>query len=448
MKCQAYDFYLQLKEKGLTDTQEKKIKKELETIPCDQKSIPLNLFPNIYSTGDREIILQIPDYNPPSYVAMGALDKLLKRDEQREKDGFPKKIKMGKLIKPSKGKKAKIRIVPTTTEEKFYHDPNPLEQGIGGTGEEGEGEVIGEIPFEEKKGEGQGAGEGEGGIHEIVAEAYDIGEMLTEKFKLPNLKDKGKKRSLTKFTYDLTDINKKFGQFLDKKRTLKKIIETNLILGNVPKTGPIDPTKFLIDPNDKIYKILSREKDYESQALVFFLRDYSGSMHGDPTNIVVNQHLFIYSWLMFQYKNRVESRFILHDTSAKEVPDFYTYYNSSVAGGTHVASAFQLTNEIVSKENLAKDYNIYVFHGTDGDDWKEDGKETIEEIKTMLGYSNRVGITIAENGWNKPGSTTVQKYIKKSGLLKEKSNLLRLDTMVAKSASEERIVNGIKRLIS
>ena len=61
------------------------------------------------------------------------------------------------------------------------------------------------------------------------------------------------------------------------------------------------------------------------------LRDYSASMQGDPTEIIVNQHLFIYSWLMFQYKNRVESRFILHDVTAKEVPDFYTYYNSGVA---------------------------------------------------------------------------------------------------------------------
>ena len=53
------------------------------------------------------------------------------------------------------------------------------------------------------------------------------------------------------------------------------------------------------------------------KAIVFFLRDYSGSMQGKPTEVVTSQHLFIYSWLMYQYKNNVESRFIVHDTEAK-----------------------------------------------------------------------------------------------------------------------------------
>ena len=119
---------------------------------------------------------------------------------------------------------------------------------------------------------------------------------------------------------------------------------------------------------------LSKEKDYESQAMVFLLRDYSGSMTGKPTEVVVTQHVLIYSWLLYQYEKQVETRFILHDTEAKEVPDFYTYYNSSVAGGTRIESAYRLVNKIVEEENLEKDYNIYVFHGTDGDDWDSDGE--------------------------------------------------------------------------
>ncbi len=173
----------------------------------------------------------------------------------------------------------------------------------------------------------------------------------------------------------MTDKHRGFGQILDKKATLRRILETNIALGNLPDINDIDPTGFLISPSDKIYRILSREKDYESQAMVFFLRDYSGSMSGKPTELVVSQHVLIYSWLLYQYEKQVESRFILHDTEASEVPDFYTYYNSKVAGGTKVASAYKLVNEIVNKENLIRDYNIYVFHGTDGDDWDTNGKE-------------------------------------------------------------------------
>jgi uncharacterized sporulation protein YeaH/YhbH (DUF444 family) len=151
--------------------------------------------------------------------------------------------------------------------------------------------------------------------------------------------------------------------------------------------------------------------DYESQAVVFFLRDYSGSMTGKPTEMVVSQHVLIYSWLLYQYERQVETRFILHDTEAREVPDFHTYYNSKVAGGTKVASAFRLVNHIVSEENLARDYNIYVFHGTDGDDWDTDGSETIPEIRKMVGYASRVGITIAQRGSDSKNNTEVERYL-------------------------------------
>jgi hypothetical protein len=162
---------------------------------------------------------------------------------------------------------------------------------------------------------------------------------------------------------------------------------------------------------------------------------------------VVSQHVLIYSWLLYQYAKQVESRFILHDTEAKEVPDFYTYYNSKVAGGTKVASAFRLVNEIVEQENLIRDYNIYVFHGTDGDDWDTDGKETIPEVKTMIMYASRIGITIAESGYNGGSSTEVERYLKKSGVLTEKPEFIRLDVM-QQDADEQRLIDGIKKLIS
>ena len=246
----------------------------------------------------------------------------------------------------------------------------------------------------------------------------------------------------------MTDRHQGSGQLLDKKATLRKIVETNISLGNIPDVGDIDTTGFLISPQDKIYRILSEEKDYESQALVFFLRDYSGSMTGKPTELVVSQHVLIYSWLLYQYSRQVESRFILHDTEAKEVPDFYTYYNSKVAGGTKVASAFRLVNEIVEKENLARDYNIYVFHGTDGDDWDTDGKETLPEIKKMLYYVSRVGISIVEStaGWRSE-KTEVEKYLNKSRLLDEQPKYVRLDVM-KEDADEARLIEGIKNLIS
>ncbi len=458
MNPKLQKLYAELKNRGLTPEQEQKILLELyDEVSHDIPEVSLDTgdaldaMDSIYEYNDFAVLQAMFTPQAPYTTYIRSIDELLERDKQREKDGFPRKIRMGRLIKPGKGGKDKIVVVPTTVEEKFIHDTikSPEEGGTsGGIGEGEEGEVIGEQPVHDPNVPGTGPGRGGGVPHEMESSAYDLGKILTEKFELPNLKEKGKKRSLTRYTYDLTDKHRGVGQILDKKATLRKILETNINLGNVPDINDIDSTRFLISPDDKVYRILSKEKDYESQAMVFFLRDYSGSMSGKPTELVVSQHVLIYSWLLYQYAKQVESRFILHDAEAKEVPDFYTYYNSKVAGGTRVVSAYRLVNEIVNKENLVKDYNIYVFHGTDGDDWDAGGEETIPELKTMLTYANRVGITIAQstNGWG-GGKTEVEKYLQSSKLLDKKPDLIRLDVM-QQDADEPRLIEGIKRLIS
>jgi len=305
--------------------------------------------------------------------------------------------------------------------------------------------VIGEERADGADGAGAGgAGSGEGSEHEIESSAYDLGRILGEKFELPNLKSKGKKRSLTRYTYDLTDRHEGSGQLLDKKATLRKIIETNIALDNIADPEDIDPARLLVSPQDEVYRILSKEKDYESQAMVFFLRDYSGSMAGKPTEVVVTQHVLIYSWLLFQYEKQVETRFILHDTVAKEVSDFYTYYNSSVAGGTRCESAYRLVNEIVEAGNLARDYNIYVFHGTDGDDGlrgtrNHSGNQEDPDIRQQ---------GRGDGGREERGSVQRRRKIHNefppSGRI---SQGIRLDS-VGENATEVRLIEGIKKLLS
>ncbi|MCG8687204.1 MAG: DUF444 family protein [Desulfobacterales bacterium] len=392
---------------------------------------------------------------------MITLDELLERDRQREEDGFNRKIRIGRIVKPGTGGKEKIIVVPTTVEEKFVHDEPSFDPETGegepssGTGEGEEGDIIGEQPVRpeegqgdgEGEGSGEGPGEGEGGEHEFESNAYELGKVLSQDFELPNLQDKGKKRTLARYIYDLTDKNKGVGQILDKKATLKQIVQTNIALGRIPDVSDINPADFIVSPQDLVYRILSREKDYESQALVFFLRDYSGSMGGKVTEAVVSQHVMLYSWLMYQYDKQVETRFILHDTEAKEVSDFYKYYSYKVAGGTKVFSAFKLVNDIVERESLDRDYNIYVFHGTDGDDWDKEGTQTLAEIEKMMRYVARIGITIVEHSYVGSKQTEVEKYLKNSGLLEKHKDHLKLDVM-AENVDDSRIIQGIKTLIS
>ncbi|WP_092222708.1 DUF444 family protein [Desulforhopalus singaporensis] len=461
MKTRLRQLFADLRSRGLTPLQEKKIRFELDMAErngVDHRQTPAPSVCPIYRYHDLEMLQDFSPANLTALTTVQSLDYLLERDKQREKDGFPRKIRVGRMVKPSKNGDDKVIIVPTTVEEKLVHDKIRLDEegeggdgdpssGDGGTGEGEEGDVIGEEPVRPDQGGVGGAGQGEGAEHDVESNAYDLGRILTEQFELPNLKDKGKKRSLTRYTYDLTDKHRGFGQVLDKKSTLKRIIQTNIALKRVQYGKEVNANDLLMSPDDRVYRILSKEKDYESQAVVFFVRDYSGSMGGKPTELVVNQHVLIYSWLIFQYKNQVETRFILHDTEAKEVENFQVYYNSTVAGGTQVASAYKLVNEIVDEESLARDNNIYVFHGTDGDDWDTKGEKAVPQLKKMLTYVSRVGITIAENGYGISGQTEVEKYVRKSGLLEEKRDLLRMD-VITKDTEEERLIKGIRELIS
>src|SRR3989344_3697187 len=207
-------------------------------------------------------------------------DDLLKRDEQREEDGFAKKIKIRRVL----AGRNKVVVVPFVEEEKLIHgefEPTGEHgQDLAGQGKGELGEVIARAPLQgygEEDGDGDGEGEGE---HGIETEAYQLGKELSEKLNLPNLKDKGKKVPTDEYTYDLTDRHRGSGQVLDIKATLIRVVRSNIALGR-GDVGNIDPAKLIVGPQDTIYRVLSKEKVWKSPAVVFFLRDYSGSMLGD-----------------------------------------------------------------------------------------------------------------------------------------------------------------------
>ena len=379
-------------------------------------------------------------------------DDLLKRDEQREEDGFAKKIKIRRVL----AGRNKVVVVPFVEEEKLIHgefEPTGEHgQDLAGQGKGEVGEVIGRAPLQgcgEEDGDSgddpdSGAGEGES-EHGIETDAYQLGRELSEKLQLPNLKDKGKKIPTDEYTYDLTDRHRGLGQVLDIKATLIRVVRSNIALGRVD-VGNIDPAKLIVGPQDKIYRVLSKEKVWKSPAVVFFLRDYSGSMMGDPTTAVISQHLMIFSWLLFQHEKLLIPRFIVHDTEAKEV-SVDRYFKVNSGGGTYILSAYKLLNEIVESEGLARDYNIYVFQGTDGDDADRDGKEAIPEIQKILGYVNRMGVSVFKREPEGEKKTIFEQYIEKGGFLDQKT-LFRMHLLPNRDVTDEKNEEAIRALVA
>lgn len=390
-------------------------------------------------------------------LAIESFEDLLKRDEQREKDGFQKKIKIGKIMASG----GKVIMVPNVSEEKLVHgqfEPNgEHDDDQAGHGEGETDDVIRRRSiWGEDDDEGDGDEEGEPndqagrdeGEHGIEAEAYNYGKELSEKFQLPNLKDKGKKVPTDEYIYDLTDRHTGSGQLLDKKATLRRIVRTNAALGRYDVNN-VDPSNFVVGPQDKVYRVLSKERVWKSQAIVFFARDYSGSMIGEPTKAVVTQHLMIYSWLSVQYEKLVIPRYIVHDEDAKEV-SINDYFRKSDGGGTLISSAFKKINEIVDGECLARDYNIYIFYGTDGDNSPVDYKNMNKELEKILGYINRMGVSVLKKfyrGADSPYGKEFEENIKKNGFL-DKKDIFRMHSMSSAGVTDEKNIEAVKALIA
>jgi uncharacterized sporulation protein YeaH/YhbH (DUF444 family) len=111
--------------------------------------------------------------------------------------------------------------------------------------------------------------------------------------------------------------------------------------------------------------------------------DVSGSMGKEQKEIVRSEAFWIDTWLRHNYDD-VETRFIIHDATAREV-DRDTFFRTRESGGTLISSAYKLCLEILEKEYPTSEWNIYPFHFSDGDNWSQsDTRQCVELLKTKV----------------------------------------------------------------
>ena len=111
--------------------------------------------------------------------------------------------------------------------------------------------------------------------------------------------------------------------------------------------------------------------------------DVSGSMTDDQKEIVRTEAFWIDTWLKSQYDG-VTTRYIIHDAVAREV-DQHTFYHTRESGGTRISSAYNLANKIIDEPTTRPiDWNIYVLHFSDGDNWGEDNRQCISLLRDQL----------------------------------------------------------------
>lgn len=245
----------------------------------------------------------------------------------------------------------------------------------GGVGQ-GEGEVGDQVgQGEPQPGEGQ-AGDTEGQHSlEVDVTLQELAEILGEELELPNIENKGKKNIEDK-QYKYTGVLKQGPESLRHfKRTYKEALKRAIA------TGTYDPDNPVIIPikEDKRYRSYRVTNLPVANAVILYMMDVSGSMGDEQKEIVRLTSFWLDTWLSTQYGG-LERRYIIHDATAREV-DQQTFYRTKESGGTLISSAYRLALKLIEENYPSNEWNIYLFHFSDGDNWS--GNDTAECMKLL-----------------------------------------------------------------
>lgn len=259
----------------------------------------------------------------------------------------------------------------------------------GGTSQ-GEGEVGESLEQGDPSGEGEpGEAGNEAGAKalEVDVTLEELAEIMSEELALPRIEPKGSKQLETqKDRY--TGIRSVGPESLRSfRRTYKQALRRMVSMDTY------DPDNPVIVPirDDMRYRSWSESSVPQSNAVILYMMDVSGSMGDEQKEIVRIESFWIDTWLRSQYTG-IESRFIIHDATAREV-DRDTFFRTKESGGTMISSAYKLCMQIIEQEYPVEDWNIYPFHFSDGDNWSADDTNECMSLLTnhLLPASNMFG---------------------------------------------------------
>ncbi|MBM4319823.1 MAG: DUF444 family protein [Deltaproteobacteria bacterium] len=283
-------------------------------------------------------------------------------------------ITKGELI----GKKGKDLVsipLPQIDIPRFRFDS----QGQGGVGQ-GDGESGDPIGQGEPQ-PGTGKAGDQPGDHPLEVEVTlsELAEIMGEELQLPNIRPRGKKTIET--SSDTYKGIRRVGpeSLRHFKRTYREALKRQIASGTYDANHPrVVPVR-----EDRRYRSLKTETVPQTNAVIVYMMDVSGSMGEEQKEIVRIESFWIDTWLRHQYQG-LESRYIIHDATAREV-DRETFFHTRESGGTMISSAYILCKEIIQAEYPADDWNIYPFHFSDGDNWSlEDTTRCIGLLKEFL----------------------------------------------------------------
>jgi uncharacterized sporulation protein YeaH/YhbH (DUF444 family) len=229
-----------------------------------------------------------------------------------------KKFLKGKIVRlRPKGGKLQFTI-PQIDQPHFLHGDN--NQGVG-RGKGKKGQVIGRDGDSPTSGAGEEHADG----ITIQVDLEEVLKVMQEELGLPDLKPKPSEVfEEVKIVYN--DISKVGPESLrHTRRTMYEAMKRMAMMGDLEKKrilpGHSVPMRVItLADSDRRYRQYKEIKIPSSNAVVFFIRDYSGSMDDYRCDIVSDMSWWIDVWIRKFYE-RVERVYMIHDTEAEEVDE-------------------------------------------------------------------------------------------------------------------------------
>ena len=275
----------------------------------------------------------------------------------RIKENFKKYVTHGEMIGKRENDFVKIPV-PSIDIPRFKYGPKQS----GGVGQ-GQGKPGDSMDGDPQNGRGEAGNQSGEHQIEVGITMDELAQILGEELELPDIKPKGRPRQdATKNKYSgIAPVGPEGLRHFKSsyKRALKRYISSGIYTPENPVIIPIR--------GDFRYRSFKPVVQPQANAVVIYMMDVSGSMGEEQKEIVRLESFWINSWLKRHYKG-LETRFIIHDATAKEV-DEKTFFSTSESGGTLISSAFKLAKDIIEADYPPNQWNIYPFHFSDGVNW-------------------------------------------------------------------------------
>ena len=232
--------------------------------------------------------------------------------------------------------------------------------------------------------QGQGQAGSEPGEHilEVELSIEELADILAEELALPRIEPRGRKNIIAEKDKYVSIARVGPESLRHFKRTFREALRRQITSGSYDPNRPeISPIK-----QDKHYRSWRTTFEPESNAVIIYMMDVSGSMGDREKELVRLTSFWIDTWLTSQYKG-LERRFIIHDAQAREV-DQETFFHTRESGGTRISSAYEVCRKMIAETFSPEEYNIYPFHFTDGDNFHDDDEKAVALLEEITINSN------------------------------------------------------------